>query len=146
MLWSDAQFNAMCWHDNHVHGLRIVAGEHGCGQLLLDIDYILDWGTGDDGRYLFSIVPAELRFDGVCGLRIEIDFKSSSAALGPFCIDCITVADEQRTHHVARLWTIALNWPSGEISFEADGFEQRATGDAVLTSSQSLLPVQRSAR
>lgn len=38
--WTDRQFAEMSWHDNHVHGLQIVRGAHGSGELVLDIDYI----------------------------------------------------------------------------------------------------------
>jgi hypothetical protein len=36
-----------------------------------------------------------------------------------------------------------VNWPVGEITFEADGFEQRSTGEAVLSDLQVLSPAQR---
>lgn len=48
-LWTDQQFEEMSWHDNHVHALRIVAGAYGSGELILDLDYILDWICGTDG-------------------------------------------------------------------------------------------------
>jgi hypothetical protein len=41
--WNESQFEAMSWHDNHVHGLRIREGAHGCGELELDLDDILEW-------------------------------------------------------------------------------------------------------
>jgi len=41
--WSESQFAEMSWHDNHVHALRVVEGAHGAGDLVLDIDYILEW-------------------------------------------------------------------------------------------------------
>jgi hypothetical protein len=40
--WTHETFDSMSWHDNHVHSLRIVEGEHGAGELRLDLDYITD--------------------------------------------------------------------------------------------------------
>ena len=44
--WTEAHLSEMSWHDNHVHSVRIVEGEHGSGQLILDIGYILEWMRG----------------------------------------------------------------------------------------------------
>jgi hypothetical protein len=66
-----------------------------------------------------------------------------SAALVPFSIHAIERRDEVRERYVAQVWKIAVNWPVGEITFEADGFEQRSTGEAVLTDLQVLSPAQR---
>jgi hypothetical protein len=31
--WTQEAFDSMSWHDNHVHGLRVVEGEHGAGEM-----------------------------------------------------------------------------------------------------------------
>ena len=41
--WTDQQFNQMSWHDNHVHGFRLVAGTDGSGELILELDHIVEW-------------------------------------------------------------------------------------------------------
>ena len=61
ILWTHEQFGAMTWHDNHVHALSIREGRHGEGELLLDLDYILEWLKAPHGIE-FRIVPALLRF------------------------------------------------------------------------------------
>lgn len=132
----------MSWHDNHVHALRIVEGRHGAGELLLDLDYIVEWVKGDDGMR-FRIVPATLRFTQVTHLRIALDYATPSAALVPFSIHAIERRDEVRERYVAQVWKIAVNWPVGQITFEAEGFEQRSTGEAVLSDLQVLSPAQR---
>ena len=48
--WSEADFDGMSWHDNAVHAIRVVEGEHGAGKLVLDIDYILEWLRDDSGE------------------------------------------------------------------------------------------------
>ena len=142
--WTHEQFDEMSWHDNHVHALRILPGAHGAGELVLDIDYIAEWIRQADG-IRFRLVPAMLRFTEVTHLRISLDYAASSAALGPFSIHAIERRAEQRERHVAQVWRIQVNWPVGEISFEASGYEQKATGTAVVSSQQVLSPAERNA-
>ncbi len=136
-VWTDRQFDEMSWHDNHVHALRIVEGLHGSGELVLDIDYILEWLPGGP-EFRFRIVPARLTFFEVFALRLTLDYATPSAAFGPFSIHSIERKQEPRERYAARVWKIALNWPVGEIGFEAKGFEQQAVGAPVLSARQWL--------
>ncbi len=142
-LWTDAEFERMSWHDNHVHALHIVEGEHGAGELLLDLDYILEWVCVPDARARFRILPATLRFLDVSGLRIELDYAQATAALVPFCLDRIERRVERRERHEAQVWTLVINWPLGEISFEASGFEQRGSGAPLMCDEQRLPAAKR---
>jgi len=144
-IWTDQQFEEMSWHDNHVHGLRIVEGEYGAGELTLDLDYIVEW-ICDGDRYRFRIVPVCLRFLEVTDLRVVLDYSTPTAALGPFSIHAIERRNEVRERYVAQLWKIAINWPQGEIAFEAKGFEQRAMGTPVVSELQRLRPEEREPR
>ena len=72
LRWSTEDFDALSWHDCHVHGLRIAEGEHGTGELEFDIDHIAEWRCGNDGTS-FVLVPCTLRFHKVCGLRITLE-------------------------------------------------------------------------
>jgi hypothetical protein len=141
-LWTDQQFDEMSWHDNHVHALRIVEGAHGLGELILDLDYILDWIRDTDG-YKFRIIPVSLRFFEVTNLRVSLDYATPTAALGPFSIHAIERQSDPRERYVAQIWKILINWPEGEIVFEAKGFEQRAFGAPVLSESQCLRSDER---
>jgi hypothetical protein len=143
--WTDAQFDSMTWHDNHVHALRIIEGEHGAGTLILDIDYILEWLGGERGGFRFRIARADLRFLGVTSLRFAIDFAAAPAALGPFSIDGVERRTEARDKYTATIWTLRLNWPVGEISFEATGFEQQLVGEPIVTDKQWLTEQERNA-
>jgi hypothetical protein len=136
--WTDRQFDEMSWHDNHVHALRIVEGVHGAGELILDLDYILEWVKCQDDKCEFRILPATLTFKDVTSLRISLDYAAASAALGPFSIQAIERRTERRGYYEAQVWRIVINWPVGEISFEANGFEQRGTGDPVLSTTMYL--------
>ncbi|MBD5804070.1 hypothetical protein AZOA_35130 [Azoarcus sp. Aa7] len=141
-LWTDRQFDEMSWHDNHVHALRVVEGAYGAGELVLDLDYIVEWICDAEGCS-FRIVPATLSFLEVTNLRLSLDYASASAAMGPFSIHAIERRDEPRERYVAQVWKIAINWPKGEIEFEAKGFVQRATGEPVVSAAQCLRPEER---
>jgi hypothetical protein len=140
--WTEAQLADMSWHDNHVHALRIVEGEHGCGELVLDLDYILEWMKEPAG-FRFKIVPAHLRFRGVSDLRIDLNYAAASAAMGPFAIHRIERREEVHERYTAQCWSIEVNWPGGSISFEADGFTQEAWGQVVVSELQRLMPGER---
>jgi hypothetical protein len=144
-VWTHEQFEHMSWHDNHVHALGVVEGEYGLGDLVLDLDYILEW-IKDGDCVKFKILPVTLRFFQVSDLRISLDWAARTAALGPFSIHAIERRVEQRERYEAQLWTIAVNWPNGEITFEAAGYEQRGDGEPVLCEEQHLHADQRGAR
>lgn len=141
-LWTDDEFERMSWHDNHVHALRILEGRYGSGRLLLDVDYILEWHC-DAEEHRFLVQPVTLTFFDVSALRLTLDYASPSAALAPFSIDAIERRLEERERYTARLWTILISWPPGEITFEAAGYEQRAIGRAVPSREQCLRPDER---
>lgn len=140
--WTERDLDGMSWHDNHVHSLQLVEGEHGAGELVLDLDYIVDW-LQDSGGFRFRIVPVHLRFKQVTNLRLTLDYAGSSAAMGPFSIDHMALRTEQRERYTAQCWEIVLNWPRGEISFEATGFEQTAWGKAQVSDRQVLMVEER---
>jgi hypothetical protein len=144
-IWTDADFDGLTWHDNHVHGLALREGNHGAGELELDIDFIQEWVTGDGGQIHFRIVPATLTFHDVRDLRLTIDYASVTAALCAFSIDGIERSRADRGNYVATLWSIPINWPSGAIAFEASGFTQVARGAPRLKAEQCLSAFERQA-
>ena len=141
--WTDAQFDGMSWHDNHVHALRIVATGDGEGDLILDIDHIVEWIKGEGGGFQFRILPVTLTFHGVTSLRMSLDYATPTAAFGPFMIHDIERRQEQRARYVAQLWKIAVSWPVGELTFEGRGFTQKSSGEPVLSGGQYLTPEER---
>src|SRR5215471_18977561 len=141
-LLTDAQFDEMSWHDNHVHSLRIVEGQHGAGELILDIDYIAEWLRVPQG-FRFRIEPSWLTFREVTDLRVALDYAGIGAALVPFSIHTIERRSADRERYVAQLWTIALNFPAGEITFEAAGYKQEPWGRSVLSEQQRLRADER---
>ena len=133
--WTEADYEQMSWHDNHVHGLQIEdGGEHGTGVLILDIDYIVEWLRGTLGLCSFRIAPATLTFHEVFGLKIDLDWAKVSAGMTPFSIS--QIHREQRRHDW--LWTIDVNWPSGSITFSGSRYHQTLRAEPIVTQSQVL--------
>ncbi len=142
-VWTEAQFDEMSWHDNHVHALRFVENADGAGDLILDVDHILEWTGNPEGAFQFLILPVTLSFHEVMCLRLSLDYASPTAAFTPFMIQDIERRVEQTDRHIKHLWTIPVSWPRGELSFEARGFTQRGFGEPILTTSQCLAPEER---
>jgi hypothetical protein len=144
--WTESDFDSLGWHDIHVHGLRVIEGEHGAGELRLDLDYILDWihPKTQGGSFRFRVAPASLRFRDVTSLRLSLDYATPTAAIGPFSLDGIEREPiSYGNGYESFSWTIAVNWPEGELTFESPGFVQMLTGPAVETDSQHLSDGER---
>lgn len=133
---TEADFDSTSWHDNYIHAFRFVEGEHGAGDLELDVDHIVEWLKGEGSAYQFRIVPATLTFHEVMFPRISIDYGAASAAFGPIMIHGIERIAPMR-------WRVPFTFPPGEMEFAARGFTQRARGEPVLSTSQSLSPADR---
>ena len=140
--WSEENFGSMSWHDCHVHAFRVNEGEHGTGELELDLDYILEWKPEQE-KFSFLVVPVTLCFHEVFGLRVALDWATPTAGLGPFSLSDIERRTEDRERYTATLWRLAVNWPTGVIEFEARGFTQVAWGREVVSQNQVLSPSER---
>lgn len=152
MRWYTADFDRMSWHDVHVHGFRIVEGEHGTAELQLDLDFLLEWPGASSGD--FRVAQAMLQFHEVFGLRFALDYVACSAGMTPFAIDRIVReslpgrADDADAPIDADLhgpwrWRIELAWPEGGLDFEASGFTQWLVGEVVEQPGQWLASDQR---
>lgn len=141
--WHTDDFDALSWHDVHVHGLRFVSfdDDFGTADLALDIDYIVKWEDCGD-RLVFTICRAELIFHGVFGLKLQLDYATPTAGMCPFSIDRIHREPiEFGTGAKSFRWRIAVNWPHGSIEFEAPAFTQTLVGQPVVKAGiQSLSP------
>ena len=142
--WSQENFEAMSWHDCHVHSLRVTEGMHGSGVLELDLDYILEWRREQE-KYTFLLVPVKLSFQEVSDLHVSLDWAVPSAAMGPFSLAGVERTVEERADYKATVWRLPVNWPSGLLTFEASGFTQESWGREVLSPDQVLQPGERSA-
>ena len=124
--WTTEDYDAVSFHDSHIHGWRIAAGEEPEGALTLDIDYIVEWLQPGEDSFGWRIAPATLAFGRVLGLRLEIDYAAGPAAMTP-----CSIAEIGRERVAGPLdppwyrWWIRLNWPEGRIAFESTGFWMR---------------------
>ncbi len=148
-IYTESDFDQLSWHDCHIWGFELCAGDADEGDwtsdLVLDIDFIVEWLCGVTAGTQFRVAPAVLVFHGVTDLSIKIDWGDSGfrTALHPVSIDRIEreAVREQKVYldRPYYRWRILLNWPkSGEITFGAVGFTQTLRTEAVLTDQQSL--------
>ena len=153
-IYTESDFDQLSWHDCHIWGLELRPGDPDEGDwtsdLVLDIDFIVEWLCGVDGGAQFRVAPATLVFHGVTDPSINIDWGDSGfrTALHAVSIDRIERerVQEQKVYldRPYYSWRILLNWPkSGAITFGAVGFTQTLRTEAVLTDQQSLSPGQR---
>ncbi len=144
MRWYTADFDALSWHDVRVHGFRIVENGDGTAELVLDIDFILEWLSSGQGGYRYRVAQAILQFHGVFGLRFMLDYVACSAGMTAFSIGRIDreiIGDDERTQ--ACRWRIDFNWPEGFLEFDASGFSQWLVGEIVEQDAQTLDRAQR---
>lgn len=142
--WHTDDFEALSWHDVRVHGFRLIEGEHGTAELVLDIDFILHWlDDGEDG-VRFRVAQAILQFHEIVGLRFALDYVACSAGMTAFSIDRIareSLGDDDDAR--AWRWRVEVNWPEGFLEFESPGFSQWLVGEVIEQEGQSLDPAQR---
>ena len=136
LIWTEADFEHMSWHDCRLHGIVIVDdfSPH-LHELRLDIDYILQWvgfdtPTEQSGHW---ISPATLVFEPQ---KFHVDVPGPG---GDWIIGMERTGSESTTR-----WTIALN-TGGEIVVLAPGFRQylRRLPIFVATPNQYLETTQR---
>ena len=144
--WTDADFPEMSWHDVHVHGLRLIEGEHGTGELILDIDYILEW-LKKDKTFAFRIAPAVLQFHQISGLRMALDYARPTIGIVPFSLSGIRREPiTYKTGYQSFRWFLEVNCPEGSLEFEAPSFTQTLSGPELVSPNQRLLPAERGER
>ncbi len=145
--WSTDDFPSLSWHDNHIHGWAIREGEHGEGDLVLDIDFILEWlSEPGSSRCRFRIAPATLTFHHATELVLSLDYARQAAAMAPASISEI----RRQTHtypngYESFRWVIDVSWPAGRIEFLAEGFSQKLRAEPIVSAQQCLTPEQREA-
>ena len=71
MRWTEADFDDLGWHDCTIHDLGLDQDGEYQGDLLLDLDYIVEWIEAPKNSFRFRVAPALLRFQNVDKLRIQ---------------------------------------------------------------------------
>jgi hypothetical protein len=125
-IWTDADFDKMGWHDNHIYKIRLTE------DLELDIDYILHWNKPDlEGLpFTFWIAPATLIFKNVKNLSFEFDTGLQ---------DSFEIEDIERENK--NQWTIITR--QGDIQFTSDGYEQFIRQDPSFQFGQTISYIER---
>jgi hypothetical protein len=72
-VWTEADFDAMDWHDNAIHAIAVEPVPDNPGRLLVDLDYIVGWvsPTSPSTTLDFWICPATLVFDPAWDLTTD---------------------------------------------------------------------------
>jgi hypothetical protein len=151
---TEKDFDALSWHDNYVYGIHFSLGDIERGDwrsdLLLDIDYIVEWVCGADRQTRFLVAPATLAFHDATDLKLAVDWGDSGHRMALHEASVSTVARTRVADQKICLdrpywrWAIVLNSPNGgEISFGATGFTQTLRAEPVLLDEQKLPPASR---
>lgn len=143
-MFSTDDFEKIHWHDNAIHGFRILEGETS-GELVLDIDYITEWLPPTEGAYSFRVAPSDLTFHEVSDLVVSINYAAASAAVQPMAIHEIhREIINYPNGYSSFTWKIELNWPPNSfISFCSSGFTQSQRMEPISTGAQYLSPAER---
>lgn len=143
-MHSTSDFEKIQWHDNAIHGFRILEGETS-GELVLDIDFITEWLPPTKGAYGFRVAPSDLVFHEVSDLVVSINYAAASAAVQPMTIR--EIHREVVTYpngYSSFAWKVELNWPSNSsITFCSTGFTQSQRMEPITSGAQYLSPAER---
>jgi hypothetical protein len=89
--YTEVDFERLSWHDCHIWRLDFLAGDSDEGDwtsdLLLGVDFIVEWLCGVDGSTKFKIAPATLAFHGVTDPRIGISWGESGFSRDSSSVD-----------------------------------------------------------
>jgi hypothetical protein len=137
--WTESDYEELSWHDCHIHGLAMIEREYGCGDLVLDIDFITEWEKMDDQALRFHVAPATLVFHEVWDLVIDLDYKTVEAGSAPFSIDGLAREPHANFRSLTQFrYLMDINWPRGSLSFIGHRFTQTLRAEPIVTSSQDL--------
>ena len=142
MKLTTEQFDAITWHDNVLHAISFV-DEDFKNDLILDIDYIIEWLNQDCAcSHEFRVAPAHLVFHEVSNLKINLS-KGPQLMMFSYLADINGISREPIGENRYR-WEIHLLGGEGNlISFEAAGFTQQTYKEPIVTMLQHLTSEQR---
>jgi len=151
-VFTDAEFDSLSWHDNSIYGFSIHNDvTQWKSDLILDIDYIVEWLCGVGKTVQFRISAATLTFHDVTDPKVSVDSGDSGkqVAVAEMTLDHIA---RQRVEkqlicldlpYYSRTLRLNSPRPGGEISFGASGFTQVLRQEPVVCDEQKLEPVAR---
>jgi hypothetical protein len=152
---TEVDFERLSWHDCHLWRMDFVVGDPDEGDwtsdLVLGLDFIVEWLCSVGGGTQFRIALATLVFHGVTDPRIAIDWGDTGCQAAIHLVSIDRVEREPVQDQKVFLdrpyfrWRIVLSWPTGgEIAFGAVGFTQTLLAEPVLSERQHLSHRERS--
>jgi len=141
--WTEIDFEDMSWHDCRINAIALDQDGEWQSDLVLDLDFIVEWLCGPDKTCRFRVAPSILRFVNVDNLKMDVSLKFKQP-LEIFSIERSEIpAGGYENFH----WTIRVqSYPGLKenfIEFDSTGFIQELTGNAIETEAQSLTASQR---
>ena len=133
--WTDADFEDMGWHDCTIHGLRFDQDGEYQSDLVLDLDYIIEWLQIPGGAYQFQVAPAQLQFQNVDNLNIQVVLQYKQTV-------GINEIVRASSHWVIRLHGYA-GQESSQVEFDASGYVQKLTRPPIIVRRQHLTRSER---
>ncbi len=143
-MFSTDDFEKIQWHDNAIHGFRILEGDI-ASELVFDIDFIAEWLAPLNEKYSFKLAPSSLIFHEVSDLVISINYAIASAAVQPMIIHEIQQELIRYPNGCKSFrWKLNMNWPPNSFfSFCSPGFSQHQRMEPITTEAQYLSPKER---
>jgi len=147
ILWTESDFDSMSWHDSEVYSIRLNNPETDSDvyELVLDIDYILEWKREGDDAFRFVVAPALLRFRRVTQLHCHFHLTYKEHLTIEHVERYVCHEHSRAEHGVSCFeWRVHLRpdvSPPGIVWFHASGFTQELTeltDKPIETSCQSL--------
>lgn len=132
-VYSNADFEALGFHDCHVHG---ISWDSSVYALILDLDYIVQW-IEKNGGFAFLVAPAEIRFDYSANVKVSLDWSN-------LAMECQIQDINRRDHKLnpngseCYLWEIAFNTPCGSIELWATDFGLKFLAEPKMSETQKL--------
>lgn len=142
LVWTEADFENMGWHDVHIHAVAFRAVIF---EFWLDVDYIFSWvhPKGDETYFRFWVAPATLVFTNVHSLRFDIDSHN-----GDLSLQGVERSEPSRPRNADYIpkqteWLWRLDCSEGEVTFRSGGYSQFTRRPPVLLQAQQLTLEER---
>jgi len=126
--WTNRDFTTLGWNASRLYGWILPGREH---KFLLHIDYCLKTPITDQAIGKYEIVPVELIFEDVVGLKINIDLDNYTE---------LDITHIERTNKRSSpngkltYWDFHVSLSvGGEISFTSTGFTQTTLSNPIIT-------------
>jgi hypothetical protein len=133
IVWTEADFDKMGWHDAHIWGMIANPDEF---EYLIDMDYIFEWinPKEDEEYYKFLISPVTMVFENAYDIRFDIESQN-----GEIEISDLYMENSRKTKNGNLIeHTFRFECQQGNISLIATGFKMYVRQNPILLNKQSF--------